>query len=166
MTQVKTPTALTLEEVKSAVQGKLAPRKVKRSKVVVKKDKLGRLKGRPLGVATGLPVFGVWCLAFQRNAEKKLTDQAVSKFMKAEFPGRATADFDKVHIARLMYNRGRFTRGIKPRIPSKRYDSNGDIVHGRLRKAPTKPASKSKIIHAPIKNGMQSLAKKSKTKSG
>jgi hypothetical protein len=51
-----------------------------------------------------------------------LTDEQISKAIKANFPGRDSAIFNYVHTVRGRYNRGLLTKGVAPKVKSVRYD--------------------------------------------
>lgn len=62
-----------------------------------------------------------WALLFKNNAKEKLTDAQISRQMKAEFPGRKSAIFNRVQMVRRRYNKGVLTGGEVPKIQSVRY---------------------------------------------
>lgn len=123
-------------ELAAAVAGNLKPRDEKGSKG---QESLGlrtgddsKPVGRPIGLTTGLPILLAWCYIFQQNQKatkaQRKTDEQISKWMKAEFPGRKTAAFDNVNGCRIAYNGGRYTKEVEPKVQSQRFDENGEVV--------------------------------------
>lgn len=97
-----------------------------------KKQKVIR---KTLGRTWGLNIRGAWIRMFKENATKRLSDEAISKFMQKEFPGRSSLDITTVKgvsNVRNAYNRGVFTAGKAPAVLSRRYE-NGKPVEGRAR---------------------------------
>lgn len=62
-----------------------------------------------------------WALLFKNNARDRLTDEQISRQMRAEFPGRKSAIFDRVQMVRRRYNKGALTGGEVPKVQSVRY---------------------------------------------
>lgn len=142
--------SLSDEEIQDAVNGVLNPREVvgdTKQEGLTKVDDRGRPAGRPIGVNTGLPILGAWCLAFQENEKLPAAnpnaptedesiiaglgqkpDTAVTAFMKGEFPGRNTPAFDHPQGCRNDFMAGKFTKNMKPKFVSNRYDEAGNIV--------------------------------------
>ncbi|WP_432799947.1 hypothetical protein [Poriferisphaera sp. WC338] len=73
----------------------------------------GGVKGRPRGKTTGLGIQEYWVKLFRQNAyvAKKdcMADAQITAAMKAEFPGRDSAVFDRVSSVRNKYNKGGLT---------------------------------------------------------
>jgi hypothetical protein len=148
----RNPNMPTDAERLAAVQGKLEPRTVKGTKAQHDLQKTGANEmpvGHPVGIETGLPVFMAICYALQQNERAKrqqakgnkeakvLTDDEISAWLKAEFPGREAKYWNEVQNLRSNFNNGYYTRGIKPHYKSHRYDSGGktiDPVYRRKRK--------------------------------
>jgi len=95
----------------------------------------------PNGTKRKLGITELWCLLFEMNEalprKRKMTDATIKDTILANFPptrdsmkalqeGRETVN----HI-RTLYNRGRFTRNVEPKIQSVRYNQDGDVVDGR-----------------------------------
>ena len=111
--------------------------------------------GRPVGKTTGVGVIDTWIFYFEQNekvsASNKRTDEKISKAMHREFPGRASAIFDRVQAVRNRYNKGGLTRGVVPKRQSRRYGSDGKVVEvkpgpqaGKGKKAAPKKTLKAK----------------------
>jgi hypothetical protein len=136
----------TQAERQDAIRGTLKPRSVqgtKRQADLVKRGADGKLIGHPVGVTTGLPIFLAVAYVFQQNEKaprtRKLTDQQIAEWLRAEFPGRATKYWDDVQWFRVRYNNGKLTRGVRPELQSHRYDSGGENIDPAY-----KPRSKRK----------------------
>jgi hypothetical protein len=168
--------SLSEEEIQQAIEGVLNPRDVQGTadqEGLTKLDERGRPAGRPIGINTGLPILGAWALAFQENEklpaqnpqapteEESLIaglghapDSAITAFMKAEFPGRQTPAFDHPQGCRNDFNNGKFTKGMKPKWTSNRYDDNGTVVPPGRRgtdagAAPAEPPAPAPAAPAP-----------------
>jgi hypothetical protein len=164
--------SLSEEEIQDAVNGVLNPREVvgdANQEGLTKVDDRGRPAGRPIGVNTGLPILGAWCLAFQENEKDpaqnpqsptdtesiisglgKAPDTAITAFMKGEFPGRNTPAFDHPQSCRNDFMAGKFTKNIKPKFVSSRYDDQGNIIPpGRRTAQPEAPAEPEPAPAAP-----------------
>lgn len=137
-------TSASEEEIAAAIAGTLKARAEggsKKQESLTALSENGRHKGRPIGVTTGLPILLAWCLAFQENSKTagqskipglgRKSDEAITKFMKSEFPGRDTPAFDHPAICRNDYNKGRFTQNQIPKIVSERYGEDGSVVSNR-----------------------------------
>lgn len=105
---------------------------------------------REVGRTTKVGVVQTWCELFERNEKapknQKLTDEQISKQMHREFPGKASAIFDRAQLVRNRYNKGALTRGKLPKIQSHCYDDDGNkvAVH-RGRQAGTTIGKKAKV---------------------
>lgn len=131
----KSLTAASDAEIVAAVEGKLTARNQKGTIKQADMARLGRNGmpvGRPLGMTTGLPVFLALCYIFQQNEKapnaKKLTDEQLAQWLRAEFPGRNTDYWDDIQRNRRKYNQGLLTRGMAPKFQSHRYDSGGQMI--------------------------------------
>ena len=62
-----------------------------------------------------------WALLFRNNTRDRLSDTQISRQMKAEFPGRKSAIFNRVQLVRRRYNKGLLTGGEVPKVQSVRY---------------------------------------------
>ena len=98
------------------VKKKVTKKKSVRKKAIKKKHKWkpsDALGPRPIGKTMGLGVEQTWVVVFRKNAlasqRRKKTDEQITAFMKAEFPGRNSAVFDRVSSVRNKYNRGDLT---------------------------------------------------------
>ena len=87
------------------------------------------------GRTSGTNVRGTWIQMFEKNEKlpknKKMTDEQIQKFMKAEFPGRDSFEFTDVAGVRSVrrgYNRGVFNDGKAPKVQSHQYDNKGEVV--------------------------------------
>lgn len=140
----RSPVSATDEEVQAAVAGTLEPRETPTE------EQITAASGRPIGKTTGLPIALGWCLMFQENekreAAEKWTDDQISAWMKEEYPGRETKAFDQPGGCRLLYNSGRFTKGLAPTVKSVRYDENGAPI---VRGSKAAPAAEEPAAAAP-----------------
>lgn len=134
-------TAVTEQELIAAVDGTLKPRAKHGDPDQQQLRLVGTNAmpvGRPIGITTGLPIFMAWCYIFQQNERKprnhKMTDEKITAWLQAEFPGRSTGYFARVQEIRWKYNHGWFTREMEPVIQSHRYDSGGAIIDPKPRK--------------------------------
>lgn len=101
-------------------------------------------KSKCIGITTGLSVYDAWVLCFKKNAKEHKPDEEITKFLLSEFPDHQIKSFHNVHACRIMYNNGRFTKGVKPEIKSVRYLAEGSEWK-RSKKAvaaPAKPVAK------------------------
>lgn len=94
------------------------------------------------GVTSGMGVCRFIALLFELNETlpptKKLTDTAIKKKILAEFPQctekvrssirRLVDGTVGVSYYRSLYNAGRLTAGLKPRVRSKRYAMDGSVL--------------------------------------
>lgn len=97
--------------------------KPKLSKVAKK----GTVKGsRPIGRTTGLPIQQAWVQLFKDNAKRHLSDEAITKWMLKEFPGRDSKVFHAVAAVRSKYNSGGLTGGEAPKVRALQYDAEGN----------------------------------------
>jgi hypothetical protein len=92
-----------------------------------------------VGKTMEMGVFSTWASVFDANEshpkKKKLTDEQIAAFMIAEFPKHDTKLFKllkagvmhRVQAMRASYNRGQFTKGVKPKKVSHRYDKSGNV---------------------------------------
>jgi hypothetical protein len=101
------------------------------------------------GMRTKLGVCAFWAALFELNEalpkQKKMTDAEIKRQFLEEFPDRpssrrlgavgAVGEVTVNHY-RQLYNRGRFTGGVPPTVPSCRYDAKGGRVDGRTGKRP------------------------------
>lgn len=156
----RSPISATDEEIKAAQEGTLEPRETPTAEALAATE-----NGRPIGVTTGLPIAMGWCFMFQNNenlpTNEKWTDEMISQWMHSEYPGRETKAFDQVGNCRVLYNGGRFTKSIPPKVKSQRYDENGaPIARGPKvaaeaapeavapAPAPAAPAKPKKVVKA------------------
>jgi len=104
---------------------------------------------RPVGRTTGLSIQRAWVHIFETNAKARkvdrMTDEQISEFMCAEFPGHAEQSkvFHKVQVVRTRYNRGGMTKGTVPDVLSVQYDDEGERVAVR-RGRPRSPKKKTR----------------------
>lgn len=84
------------------------------------------------------------------KVSKPFTDDQLGSLMAAEFPTGAACHY-QVQTARRQYNDGVLTQGVKPKITSRRFNSDGDAVaisRGRPSlndvATPVKPVKKKK----------------------
>lgn len=101
---------------------------------------------RAVGKTLGLGTMQTWIQVFQQNAKKKLSDDQISKFMHKEFPDSTATDFDNVHRVRGFYNSGK--RFPAPKVSYKRYDEEGNVIEGRVRKEKAEKAPTAKKVTA------------------
>lgn len=98
------------------------------------KKKAGTVRPRKLGKETGLSIAGFLALCFESNElladKKKQTDEQLLARVMAEFPGYEAEKYG-IPKHRGYYNRGRYTNGIPPAVPSFRYAKNGVKVDFR-----------------------------------
>jgi hypothetical protein len=90
-----------------------------------------------------LGVVATWTKLFSENAKRKLTDDAISKAMHVNFPGRTSKVFDAVSAVRSRYNAGLLTKSEVPKVRSVRYDEKGKEISGRKPKAVKKASKKA-----------------------
>lgn len=122
-------------ELAAAVAGTLMPRPEKGSKNQEALTSVGenqRPSGRPIGVTTGLNIAMYLCYIFIKNERwakaDKLTNDNILEALRKEFPGRETSCWKAIGAWRAKYNTGGFTRGMIPKVQSRAYDENGDVV--------------------------------------
>ena len=99
--------------------------------------------------------------AFVANAMHHVTDEVITQWMQAAFPGRESQVFSKVAGVRYKYNRGGFkqTQGV-PSTPSQRYDEAGNVATARGKSLLPSPGEPAGGEPAPKKATKKSPAKK------
>lgn len=133
----------TVSESKSVKKNKVsakASKKVKGKAEKTTKVSPQKVKGKAeksphRGRTTGLRLKQAWAKVFEENTKsqvaKRMTDDQIFKFMRAEFPNkkaRTLRDVSGVNVARRRYNAGKFTRGDVPSTPATAYDEKGKAV--------------------------------------
>lgn len=72
------------------------------------------------------------CWIFELNErfpkDQKLTDDKIQTMLLHEFPNRNSDYFYRIAAIRNRYNRGVYTGKVPPRVPSRRYNANGDVI--------------------------------------
>ncbi len=84
-----------------------------------------RKKLKYVGKFSKVGILATWVLIFRENEKKKLSDEAILKHMKLEFPGHAAKSkiFSNVQAHRRFYNRGILpAAGGKPKKKSVPYE--------------------------------------------
>ncbi len=116
-----------------------------------KVDDRGQPTGRPVGTSTGLGIQMAWCFIFQSNekaaAAKRLNDEAITNWLKKEFPGRESGVFNNVQGVRTKYNQGGLTRGEVPSVISHRYE-DGKLADPGVATAEKEAAAKKNAAAA------------------
>lgn len=98
---------------------------------------MGNPRGQPVDTTQsgGLNVREFWTALFRQNEKlyaahrltEILTDTEISEAMLAAFPDRiACSLMRQVVRVRAAYNRGIWSRGVRPRVQSRRYRRIGD----------------------------------------
>lgn len=98
-------------------------------------------KAKPvIGTTSEVAVNATWIACFEKNEQvgeaEKLSDEQISAFMQAEFPGLDATQFKHVNIVRGKYNRGGLRRKdksgrlVRPKIHSKQYSGLGQVLDG------------------------------------
>jgi hypothetical protein len=133
---------LSEEELSAAIEGNLKPRETTgtaEQEMLGKTTETGRPIGSPLGVTTGLPIFGFWCWLFAKNEKlpmsERLTDEQITDAVRGEFPGRNSEVFNHIPGIRRNYNNGMFTKGTPPKVQSHRYIGDGKSMRDNSRHA-------------------------------
>ena len=135
--------------VKTGVDGKAAAKLIRGlgiKKTPDRKPKRTRAP-RSKGKKTGMGICDFWSALFAANEAlprtRKMTDEEIKRQVIEEFPDRKSVqrlgkvgERGKVTINehRLLYNLGRYTRGVKPKQLSRRYNADGNVVDGRTGK--------------------------------
>lgn len=130
-----------------------------KKKAVAKKTPKSK---KTVGLSLGLTIGQTWAHLFERNEKcpkkDKLTDDAISEFIKKEFPDNTSKNMDQVPVVRNMYNIGRYTGGVVPKSKSRRYDESGSVIEkgargggkkkaaSKKKTASKKPAAKKKAV--------------------
>lgn len=132
----------------------------KASKKASKKGPVAvRMKGKTTG--KGLTEYRVQLLveneARRKASKKPWTDEAMADMVRKEFPGHDSNNLSPAmtQAFRNNYNTGRFNEGVAPKLQSKRYGEDGQVLERRPREAseakPAKKASAKKAASKPAK---------------
>ena len=91
--------------------------------VMKEKQMAKRKKPKYIGKFSKCGILETWAMMFRENEKKKLTDDAILKHMKLEFPGHAAKSkiFSNVQAHRRFFNKGTLPGG-KPKTQSKPYE--------------------------------------------
>lgn len=92
---------------------------------VMKEKQMAKRKLKKVGKFSKCGILETWVIMFRENEKKKLTDEAILKHMKLEFPGQSTKSkiFNSVRAHRSFYNRGILpASGGKPKKRSVPYE--------------------------------------------
>lgn len=107
------------------------------------------------GKVSRLGICAWFAATFEANellpAKKRLTDEQILLAGMKEFPNRPVwKSFDSgkltINAYRQQYNKGDFTQGIPPAIPSFRYNKQGEAVEPRKGLRPLHKKEKEAII--------------------
>lgn len=124
-------------------------------KVAKKAPKKAEVGKRPVGKKWGLGIVATWVRLFKENTKLKQSDELITKFLFAEFPGRDSAIFNHVATVRTRYNKGLLTKGEVPKVASSAY------VDGVKKTART--TTKKKVVSTQKKT-IKKVTKKSSKK--
>lgn len=127
----------------------------KEAKVEAMKKAAATKAANRIGLTLKKSVRDTWAYVLSHNDKTKWTDDKISEFMHQEFPDLKNKTFDQVNACRGHYNRGEYTKGIKPAKASVRYDEHGEVITRSAKKvtpAPKKAESAPKTADkAPAK---------------
>lgn len=111
----------------------------KEAKVNAMKKAAATKAANRIGLTLKKSVRDTWAYVLSNNSKTKWTDDKISEFMHKEFPDLKNKTFDQVNACRGHYNRGEYTKGIKPSKASVRYDENGEVINRFAKKAAPAP---------------------------
>lgn len=127
----------------------------KEAKINAMKKAAATKAANRIGLTLKKSVRDTWAYVLEHNVKTKWTDDKISEFMHKEFPDVKNKTFDQVNACRSLYNRGHFTKGIKPVRTSVRYSEAGEVISRSAKKAaptPRKAESAPKTAaKAPVK---------------
>ena len=102
---------------------------------------------RSEGKKYGLGICQFWVYIFELNErlpkKRKMTDEEIKRQVREEYPNRKSIKklgpvggrgTTTVNYHRQLYNGGRYTRGIPPKVISYRYGADGNEVNPRTGK--------------------------------
>lgn len=104
------------------------------------------------GKTTTLGICQFWVTVFTANEgcpkHRRLNDESIKQLVIREYPGQPAAiDLQEgrksVNFYRILYNCGRFTQGVRPKVQSNRYDDKGEIIPNRKYKKEKKKTESS-----------------------